>query len=77
MLNIQIVIQKVYHSFETQLLLSFFYFMIKSSKSFVKTGSRFQISYFFLFYKNFQLPMVIPTTSLIWFHLMFHFPRSY
>ena len=65
MLNIQIVIQKVYHSFEIQLLLSFFYFMIKSSKSFVKTGSRFQISYFFLFYKNFQLPTVIPTTSLI------------
>ena len=35
---IQIVIRMLYHSFETLLLLSFFYLMVKS---FVKIGIRF------------------------------------
>ena len=38
------------------LLLSLFYLVVKSSKSFVKIGSCFQIAFFFLFYQNFQLP---------------------
>ena len=53
--NIQAVIRMLYHSFETLLLLSFFYLMVKPGKSFVKTGSRFQIAFFY-FYRNFQLP---------------------
>ena len=52
--NIQIVIRMLYHSLETLLLLSFFYLMVKSGKSFVEIGSRFQIALFFLFYRNFQ-----------------------
>ena len=46
----------IYHSFETLLLLSFFYLMVKSGKSFVKIGSSFQIALFFLFNRNFQPP---------------------
>ena len=46
----------IYHSFETLVLLSLFYLMVKSCKSFVKIGSRFQIALFFLFYQNFQPP---------------------
>ena len=42
--NIQIVIPMLYHSFETLLLLGSFYLMVKSSKSFVKIGSGFQIA---------------------------------
>ena len=38
------------------LIVSLFYFMVQSSKSFVKMGSCFQIVLFFLFYQNFQLP---------------------
>ena len=45
--NIQIVVRMLYHSFETILL---FIFVVKSDKSFVKIGSRFQIALFFLFY---------------------------
>ena len=58
----------LYHIFETLLLLSFFYLMVKSGKSFVKTGSCFQIALFFLFYRNFK-PNTPPT------HL-FRVPRS-
>ena len=54
--NIQIVIRMLYHSFETLLLLSFFYLMVKSGKSFVKIGSRFQIALLFLSYRNFRPP---------------------
>ena len=34
----------------------YFYLMVKSSKSFVKIGSRWQIALSILFYRNFQLP---------------------
>ena len=73
--NIQIVIRMLYHSFKTLLLLSFFYLMVKSGKSFVKIGSRFQIALFFLFYQNFHPPPIptrlfdftpnVPTTPFI------------
>ena len=55
--NIQIVIRMLYQSFETLLLLSFFYLMVKSGKSFVKIGSRFQIALLFLSYRNFRPPV--------------------
>ena len=58
--NIQIVIRMLYHSFETLLLLSFFYLMVKSGKSFVKIGSRFQIALLFLSYRNFRPPPLPP-----------------
>ena len=51
--KIQIAIRMLYHSFQRLLLLSFFYLMVKSSKLFVKIGSRFQIALFFLFYRIF------------------------
>ena len=41
--NIQIFIRMLYHSFETLLLLSFFYLMANASKSFFRIGPRFQI----------------------------------
>ena len=64
--NIQIVIRMLYHSFETLLLLSFFYLMAKSGKSFVKIGSRFQIALFFLFYRNFHpTPLLIRTPPFV------------
>ena len=51
-----IVIRMLYHSFE-RLLLSFFYLMVKSGKSFVKIGSRFQIAVFYFISSKF------PTSS--------------
>ena len=64
--NIQIVIRMLYHSFETQLLLSFFYLTVKSGKSFAKIGARFQITFFFLFHRKFKqhLPSLIWTPRL-------------
>ena len=50
------IFKLLYHSFETLLLLNFFYLMVKSVKSFVKIGSRFQIALLFLFYRNFYAP---------------------
>ena len=47
--NIQIVIQMLCHSFETLLLLNFFYLMVKSGRSFVKIRSPFQIAPFLYF----------------------------
>ena len=73
--SIQIVIRMLYHSFDTLLLFSFSYLMVKWGKSFVKIVSGFQIALLFLFYRNFQ-----PTSPraransdppLIWFYLMF------
>ena len=34
-----------------------FYLMVKSGKSFAKIGSRLQMAFFFLFYRNFQSPL--------------------
>ena len=52
------VIADLYHSFETLLLLSLLFFlMVKSSKSFVKIGSRFQISPFIILSKFRPLPL--------------------
>ena len=50
----------LYHSFETLSLLSFFYLMVKSGKSFVKIESHFQIALFLLFYRNFHPPPPLP-----------------
>ena len=65
--NIQIVIRMLYHSVETLSLLSFFYLMVKSGKSFVKIESHFQIALFLLFYRNFHPPPLpssfIPTSG--------------
>ena len=49
--NIQIVIPMLYHSFEPLLLSSVFFLMAKSEsgKSFVNTGSRFQVALSFYF----------------------------
>ena len=74
--NIQIVIRMLYHSFKTLLLLSFFYLMVKSGKSFVKIGSRFQIALFFLFYQNFHPPPLSPPAYLI-LPLMFQPPHLF
>ena len=48
-------------------LLSFFYLMVKSGKSFVKIESRFQIALFLLFYRNFHPPprLFRPLANLI------------
>ena len=68
------IFKLLYHSFETLLLLNFFYLMVKSVKSFVKIGSRFQIALLFLFYRNFYAPPATysypPPRPLIWFYLM-------
>ena len=63
--NIQIIISMLYYSFEKLFLLGLFYLIVKSGKSFVIIGPRFQIALFFLFYRNFQpLTSLIPTLPL-------------
>ena len=54
--HIQIVIQMLYQSFETLLLLSLFIFflMVKSGKSIDKIELRLQIALFLLFYRSFH-----------------------
>ena len=58
--SIQTVIRMLYHSFETLLLLRFFYLMVKSGKSFIKIGSRFQIALLLLFDRIFH-----PTPAIL------------
>ena len=75
--KIQIVIQMLYHSFETLLLLRVcLYLIVKSAKLFVKIGSRLQMPLFFLYHRNFQQPSspAYFDPSLIWFYLMFQSP---
>ena len=63
--NIQIIIRMLYYSFEKLFLLGLFYLIVKSGKSLVIIGSRFQIALFFWFYRNFQpLTSLIPTLPL-------------
>ena len=50
-----------------------FYLMLKSGKSFAKIGSRLQMAFFFLFYRNFQTPLP-PSRLFVWFYLMFQLP---
>ena len=47
--------------------------MLKSGKSFAKIGSRLQMAFFFLFYRNFQTPLP-PSRLFVWFYLMFQLP---
>ena len=44
-----------------------FYLMLKSGKSFAKIGSRLQMAFFFLFYRNFQTPLPPPPAYLFGF----------
>ena len=63
--NIQIIIRMLYYSFEKLFLLGLFYLIVKSGKSLVIIGSRFQVALFFWFYRNFQpLTSLIPTLPL-------------
>lgn len=61
----------------------FFYLMVKSSKSFVKIRSNFQIAlffWFFLFYRNFQPSPIsrhIMTSPLIWIYIMLQFKKFF
>ena len=43
------------------------YLMLKSGKSFAKIGSRLQMAFFFLFYRNFQTPLPPPPAYLFGF----------
>ena len=52
-MHIQIIIRMLYHNFETLLLFSFFYLMVKSGKSFVKIGYRFQLAPFLFILSKF------------------------
>ena len=54
--NIQIVIPMLYHSFEPLLLSIVFFLVVKSEsgKSFVNTGSCFQVALFFYFIETFN-----------------------
>ena len=54
--NNQIVIRMLYHSFETLLLLSFFYLMVRSGKSSLKIGSQFPSSPFLFILSKFPTP---------------------
>ena len=62
--NIQVVIRMLYHSFETVLLLSFFYLMVKTNTPFLFILSKFSTLPFPSLFR--------PPPPLIRFYLKFH-----